>query len=119
MFRYFEVIHNNRHFTHVFRKFTGLYNENGLVYPEFKDNFKRIVPLILGYHFTALYKDVQFINDKLKEHYFPNGTSIEENPQKTVDVSDFIIKFSYFEFSFLKVFLFSDVNRRYILKGNY
>ncbi|KAL5242170.1 hypothetical protein ACI65C_009580 [Semiaphis heraclei] len=63
-----------------------LYNENGLIYPEFKENFRRIVPLMLLYHFTASYKDVGFISDKLKEHYFPEGTSIAENPNKTVDM---------------------------------
>lgn len=72
--------------------YLGLYDENGLIYPEFKDNFKRIVPLMLQYHFTALYKDVSFISDKLKEHYFPTETLIEENPLKTVDVSTYVEK---------------------------
>lgn len=66
---------------------SGLYNENGLIYPEFKDNFKRLIALMMQYHFTASYKDVDYISDKLKEHYFPEGTSIEENPKKAVDVS--------------------------------
>lgn len=64
-----------------------MYNENGLIYSEFEDNFRRVVPLMLLYHFTASYKDVELISDKLKQHYFPEGTSIEENPKKTVDVS--------------------------------
>jgi len=46
---------------------------------------------MLLYHFTASYKDVDFISDKLKEHYFPEGTSIEENPKNTVDVSNISI----------------------------
>lgn len=63
-----------------------MYDENGLIYPEFKDNFKRVAALMLQYHFTASYKDVEYIGDKLKEHYFPEGTSIGENPKKAVDV---------------------------------
>lgn len=42
---------------------------------------------MLQYHFTASCKDVDIISERLKEHYFPQGTSIEENPKKTVDVS--------------------------------
>lgn len=74
-----------------------MYNENGLIYPEFKENFRRIVPLMLLYHFTASYKDVGFISDKLKEHYFPEGTSIAENPNKTVDVSNISIVLTFYE----------------------
>uniref|UniRef100_A0A2S2QI72 Carboxylic ester hydrolase n=1 Tax=Sipha flava TaxID=143950 RepID=A0A2S2QI72_9HEMI len=63
-----------------------LYNESGLIYPDVKDNFKRVMPVMLQYHFTASYKDVDIISDSLKEHYFPEGTSIEENPMKMVDM---------------------------------
>lgn len=45
---------------------------------------------MMQYHFTASYEDVEYISDKLKEHYFPEGTSIEENPKKAVDVSRII-----------------------------
>lgn len=67
--------------------FTGLYNESGLIYPEFNDNFNRIVPLMLLYHFTASYKDVNSISVQLKERYFPEGVSVQENPRKAVEVS--------------------------------
>jgi len=63
---------------------------------------------MLLYHFTASYKDVGLISDKLKEHYFPEGTSIEDNPKKTVDVSitNIIITFYY------TIFLYSYIFRR-------
>lgn len=63
-----------------------LYNESGLIYPEFNDNFNRIVPLMLLYHFTASYKDVNSISVQLKERYFPEGVSVQENPRKTVEM---------------------------------
>ncbi|VVC41617.1 Carboxylesterase type B, conserved site,Carboxylesterase, type B,Carboxylesterase type B [Cinara cedri] len=63
-----------------------LYDENGIIRPELKNNFNRIVPLVLQYHFTASYKDVDFISNKIKEHYFPKGISIEDNPKNTVDM---------------------------------
>lgn len=52
---------------------------------------------MLLYHFTASYKDVGFISDKLKEHYFPEGTSIEDNPKNTVDVSIIKIIITFYD----------------------
>lgn len=65
----------------------GLYNKNGLIYPQLKNYFNYYIASLIQYKYLPNITDVPSIGEKIFNQYFPDGNM--NDPLRAVKVSIF------------------------------